>query len=368
MSRVSEHRVNGVGKPSSVVVTTEATSRDLSAVEGLLDKLVSGSFPSGLSLAVVDCDGPLFSAHGGLACRVGMSRPITAFTSYDLASLTKVVCSVTLTLVFAQRRMLDLEDPVRRWLPRFPRRDTTLLHLLTHTSGLVDHRRFFERLHRRESIEAAVLEEATGSAPVGEVLYSDLNFMLLGWALEACGGAGLDYLFTREVATPLEMLRTGFRPDPDEETAATELDGDQRLTPGLVWGHVHDGNAYALDEVAGHAGLFAPLDDLVVFVRHLLNPDGRVLSSAAVEAMRERRAGHDPDIRGLGWRLVPTEWGLWPEQTLWHTGFTGTSLLVSAPRGLGVILLTNAIHPRRRIKEQAEMRAAVHRLVSEAFA
>jgi len=271
---------------------------------------------------------------------------------------------VILALAFAGRGMLSFEDPVEEWLPRFPRSGTTLLHLLTHTSGLVEHP-FFERLRSRPAIEAAILEEATRSAPTREVLYSGLNLMLLGWVSEACGR--LDDLFASEVATPLGMTRTGFRPGPSEDTAVTELDGDQRLTPGLVWGKVHDGNAYALGGVAGHAGLFAPLGDLVSFTRHLLVPDGRVLTPEALEAMSARRAGRAPEVRGLGWRLAPEGWGAWPEDTLWNADFTGTSLLVWRPLGLGVILLTNAIHPRRRVKERAEMRAVVHRLVSEAF-
>ena len=85
-------------------------------------------------------------------------------------------------------------------------------------------------------------------------------------------------------------------------------------------------------------------------------------------AMTARRAATGDDVRGLGWRLAPQDWGHWPEATLWHTGFTGTSLLASRPLGLGVVLLTNAIHPVRRIGEQAEMRAVIHRCVSEAFA
>ena len=275
---------------------------------------------------------------------------------------------MTLTLVFAQRGLLTVEDRVDHWLAGFPRSDTTLAHLLTHTSGLVAHIPFFASLHGRQAIEAAVFAEAAGSVPSGEVLYSDLNFMLLGWALEACGGAPLDELFAAEVAGPLALSRTVFRPGPGEETAATELDGDQRLTPGLVWGEVHDGNAYALGGVAGHAGLFAPLDDLMEFARHLLAPDGRVLTPVAVDALATRRAGRALDVRGLGWRLAPEDWGRWPPATLWHTGFTGTSLLIARPLGLGVILLTNAIHPHRRIAEQAEMRATVHRYLSEAFA
>ncbi len=243
------------------------TPDGLPTLERTLAELVTRSFPSGFSLAVVDAGGTLVSAYGGEACRIGTARPITTRTSYDLASLTKVVCSVTLALVYAGRGMLTLDDPVVDWLPGFSRSDTTLLHLLTHTSGLVAHRPFFERLRGRAAIVEAVFEEAAGSAPTGEVLYSDLNFMLLGWVLEACGGAGLGELFATEVALPLGMNRTGFLPAQGEETAATELDGDQRLVPGLVWGEVHDGNAYALGGVAGHAGLFAPVADLAVFVQ-----------------------------------------------------------------------------------------------------
>ncbi len=354
------------GASNLLHVTAERGSHDFEALEETLRGLASSSFPSGFSLVVVDSDGPLFGAYGGLACRVGTVSPITASTLYDLASLTKVVCSVSLAAVFAERGLLSLGDPVARWLPQFPQSDTTLLHLMTHTSGLTDER-FFERMVGQRAIAQAIVERAAGSTPSGEVFYADTNFMLLGWVLEACGQASLDQLFTREVAAPLGMARTSFRPLLNAETAATELDGDQRLVPGLVWGEVHDGNAFALGGIAGHAGLFAPLEDLVTFTRHLLRPDGRVFGTDAVEAFATRRAGRSPDVRGLGWRLAPEGWGSWPEGTLWHTGFTGTSLLVSRELDLGVVLLTNAIHPNRRVEDQADVRALIHRRVREAL-
>lgn len=348
-------------------MTADRGAHDVTALKAMLQECVSGSSPTGLSIAVLDADGLLFSAYGGQACRVGTVLPVGPATSYDLASLTKVVCTVTLTVVLARSGLLSLEDPVEEWIPGFPHSGCTLTHLLTHTSGIVAHRPFFEHLNGRRAIAAAVIEEATKSEPSGEVLYSDLNFMLLGWVLEACARDRLDHLFADRVTTPLGMERTVFRPDAKEVTAATELDGDQRLTPGLVWGEVHDGNAYALGGVAGHAGLFAPLDDLVSVVRHFICPDGRVLTADALDEISKRRAGRALDVRGLGWRLEPEGWGNWPEDTLWHTGFTGTSLLVSRPLGLGVVLLTNAIHPHRRIQAQAEMRATIHRLVGQTF-
>lgn len=80
--------------------------------------------------------------------------------------------------------------------------------------------------------------------------------------------------------------------------------------------------------------------------------------------MSRWQAGAQPDVRGLGWRLEPIGWGDWPPGTYWHTGFTGTSLLVSPEVGVGVVLLTNAVHPTRALDRQAELRGRVHEAVA----
>ncbi|MGH9105253.1 MAG: serine hydrolase domain-containing protein, partial [Acidimicrobiales bacterium] len=153
-----------------------------------LASLVSGGYPPSVSLAVVRPEGVVLEAFGGFACVVGEMVATTAETSYDLASLTKVVATVTLSLVAQQRGGLCPDDAVRRWLPGFPQPHTTLGHLLTHTSGLVEHRPFYASEHGREAIEAAVYAEAAQARPGQAVRYSDLNFMLLGWVLEAYFG------------------------------------------------------------------------------------------------------------------------------------------------------------------------------------
>jgi CubicO group peptidase (beta-lactamase class C family) len=335
--------------------------------------LLSGGFPPSISLAVVGPEGVVLQAYGGWACladEVDAKAAATLETRYDLASLTKVVCTTTLVLMARQRGALALHDPVVRWLPRFPQPRTTLEHLLTHTSGLVDHVPFYATAVGRGPIEAALYAAASASVPGSPVRYSDLNFMLLGWVLEACLGRSLDEAFALEVAEPLGLHRTRFRPPPADRslTAATELHGDQRPAPGLVWGEVHDGNAFALGGVAGHAGLFAPLGDLARFVQALLAPEaGRLLSAESIALMSSRHAASAGDVRGIGWRLEPENWGPWPPGTIWHTGFTGTSLVVAPGRGAGVVLLTNSVHPRRRLDDQAVVRAEVHRLVAEAL-
>lgn len=346
-------------------------------VDEVRDALAAG-FPPSISLVVLDRDGVLLQAWGGTVVSLGEGSrgerasgegfATTCGTLYDLASLTKVVATTTLALTLVDEGRWRLDDRVASWLSGFPRGDVTLFHLLTHTSGLVAHRPFYLLGHDRRAIRRAVYEQAAeGSAPGASVLYSDLNFMLLGWAATRCTRRPLDRLFHDVVATPLSMHRTRFRPPARQRpgTAATERDGDQRTGPGLIWGEVHDGNAHALGGVAGHAGLFAPAGDLGRFVAALLAPNHPVLTPGSIAAMHRHQAGSQPDVRGLGWRLEPPDWGGWPATTYWHTGFTGTSLLVAPEAGIGVVLLTNAVHPTRQLERQAAFRAAVHAAIAD---
>lgn len=338
-----------------------------SLVDALHD-IISDGFPSSFNLSVVNHEGVLARSWGGYANREGEPIRATRATRYDIASLTKVVSTVTLALWLRESGRWDLSDAVSTWVPGCRRDDLTLWHLVTHTSGLIAHRPFFELGRNPRAIRAAVYAEARRGGDTGEVLYSDLNFMLLGWAVERCARRNLSQLFRDEVAIPLGLVTTGYRPRVYERpsTAATELNGDQRLEPTLVWGEVHDGNAWALGGVAGHAGLFSTGDDLGRFVTALLNHrEHPVLNESSIDFMTSHHAGATPDVRAIGWRLEPIEWGAWPEGSYWHTGFTGTSLLVSPAADLGVVLLTNAVHPKRQLDRQTEVRSKIHRIIAE---
>ena len=332
--------------------------------------MTEADFPAGFNLTVATKTATLFRAWGGFANALEPVIATQSNTIYDLASLSKVVSTTTIALWLAQTRQWRLTDPVSVWLPDFPRRDLTLYELLTHTSGLIPHRPFFHLGRDPRGIRRAVYAEAKTGGPTGDVLYSDLNFMVLGWAIERCTHQSLERLFQQVVAEPLAMSETRYRPSHRRQgrIAATERNGDQRLTKELVWGEVHDGNAWALGGVAGHAGLFSTGDDLTRFVQSLLGARGhRVLSATSIASISRTPVGTQPDVRGLGWRLDPAAWGPWPADTLWHTGFTGTSLLVAPSANLAVVLLTNAIHPKRQLDRHEAMRASLHSIVAKSL-
>lgn len=134
--------------------------------------------------------------------------------------------------------------------------------------------------------------------------------------------------------------------------AATEY--QPSIERGLVWGSVHDENAWALDGIAGQAGIFSSAEDLMVLGEMMLNKGtyaGKtILSEQAYELMNKNWNGDflDQD-QGLGWELNQ-DWymgDLAESNTMGHTGYTGTSIVVSPNKNTIVILLTNRVHPTR---------------------
>ena len=354
------------------------------AVSAVLTRWLASGFPPGAAMQVCTSAGSPYAAAGGWAKLTdeaarehtvatdegGRETPVPADadTLFDIASLTKVVATLPLVLLLFQRGRWSIDDPVARWLPGAPRSPVTISDCLLHVAGLVPHRPYYAACANPAEIRRAVIAELA-DAVQGQVSYSDLGFMLLGWAVEECAGEPLEELADREVFGPLGMTSTGYRPRaPLRRIAATEADDIQRPGPGLVWGSVHDENAFALGGVSGHAGLFGTAGDLGRFAGALLTPDRHpVLSAETIGLITARQAGARDEARVLGWRLRPDAWGNWPDGTIWHTGFTGTSMLIAPALDVAVVLLSNAVHPVRRPDQIGTFRSQVHRAVRHAL-
>ncbi len=108
-----------------------------------------------------------------------------------------------------------------------------------------------------------------------------------------------------------------------------------------------------------------PLSDLVTSV--VLEPLGMSATGYLPKAPLRKIAARQTDLGGeprvLGWRVRPDAWGSWPADTMWHTGFTGTSLLIAPTFDLAMILRTNAVHPVRRLADTLAMRSSIHQAV-----
>src|SRR3954465_14366277 len=131
----------------------------------------SRAFP-GASVCVAAKDGLLGSGAVGRFEYSSQSPEGTSATSFDLASLTKVMATTTAAMLLFERGKMRLDEPVVNVVPEFRGEDhrreaVTYRMLLAHSSGLPGHRRFFETTRDRESllnlIYATPLEATPGS-------------------------------------------------------------------------------------------------------------------------------------------------------------------------------------------------------------
>ena len=304
-------------------------------------------------------------------------------TMYDLASLTKVVVTTTLTAKLAEGDFpvpLDVDSRVERYLPEWRsgpqpewRHEVTVRHLLTHTSGLPAFKEYWRTSKSKQDTLEKIFAEPLEYEPGKKEVYSDLGIILMAEIIQRLTGRSLDDLAKNCIFAPLGMNDTMFLPPKKiwPQIAPTEFDAQFRKR--LVQGQVHDENAFAMGGVSGHAGLFSTARDLSAFCQMLLNggiyAHHRILERATIQQFTtpQQLSG---GTRTLGW-AVPTEGGssghYFSPHGFGHTGFAGTSMWIDPDRQLFVVLLTNRVHPTRENHKIMEVRPALHDAVMQAL-
>ena len=318
----------------------------------------------------------------------GAASKVVYSTIYDAASLTKPVVTTSLIAMLVEAGQIRLDAPVERYLPGWTapsgraaspetenkhRAKVTIRHLLTHTSGLPAHQNYFETLRTRHDIVAKALSEPLIYEPATQSVYSDIGFILLGEIIERLTGAPLDHLAHERIFAPLGMVDTGFNPARPLLKRIAPSENDAIFRKRLLHGEVHDENAWVMEGVAGHAGMFSTAGDLAVFCQMLLNggiyAHQRLLRRQTV-AEFTAPSPLTANARTLGWN-VPTPNSSsgrhFSPNSFGHTGFTGTSIWIDPQRQLFVVLLTNRVNPTRDNEKIQQVRPALHDAVVEAL-
>jgi CubicO group peptidase (beta-lactamase class C family) len=285
------------------------------------------------------------------------AEPTADSTLWDLASLTKVVGTMPAVLRLVEAGRVDLDAPVSRYLPRFggtvDKEKVTVRQLLNHTSGLPSYVEFFRLTRIRDSAIALLYRTPLRRPPGTTMVYSDLNFLLLGLLVESVTGEPLDQVVLRDVLAPAGMAQSRYEVPP-HLARVTAPSGQFRGKP--VCCRVYDQNAARMGGAAGHAGLFSTGDDLARYARLWLNEgvlDGRRVFDPAV-VRRFLTPDSASATRLLGWerpdpgRRDDSAYGrLLSPRAYGHTGWTGTLLWIDPARDLFLILLCNRSHGPR---------------------
>lgn len=300
------------------------------AFPALEQAIASGRIPGGV-LGVIDRDGNRATRAIGSAQTVPTSRPMTEDTWFDLASISKVAFTTERILALAEAGTIDLDAPLTTILPDYRHynldnweRKITFRQCLGHQTPFPAVFPLYTYGRDPDLLRTFLLQH---EFPAGPAVYSDINFILLGFALERIHGKWL-----REQDPGPAFA---WSADP-QNAAATELCYWRHR---VLVGEVHDDNCSAL-EGAGNAGLFGTVHSMLDFAGNKLTNAG---PNALIRTPLSARRTH-------GWERPYDGWSGGDNctaETIGHTGFTGTGIWIDFARGHAWTLLTNRVHPTR---------------------
>jgi CubicO group peptidase (beta-lactamase class C family) len=368
---------------TSTLVTASPTSVGMDrTLTARLDSVMTAALADGLAPGAVLAVGRYgrlahMKSYGFTDYRPGAPQTDVR-TIYDVASLTKVVVTTTAAMMLEEQGRLRLDDLVATYLPEFAdgeaaKASITIRMLLTHRGGLEAYAPLHLEARGREQFLRAITERPLKAAPGTETIYSDWDMVLLQLVIERITGQPLDVFASERIFEPLGFRETMFRPDTTNaglrhRIAPTAVD---TMRGGLLWGVVHDPNAWAIGGVSGHAGLFSSARDLASFAQMMLNGgtyDGvRLLRPATIARWTVPQSAGSS--RALGWDTPATESSAgdyFSPRSFGHTGFTGPMMWIDPERGLFIVLVTNRVNSRGVSQLHTTVRRSISDVVQAA--
>ncbi len=335
----------------------------------LAEHIQAGDFPSAVYL-VAQRGEAVFADALGQSVVTPYRIDTQLNTIYDLASLTKPLITGMLCARRIEAGELTPDSSVSHYLPEFDRPDKhmiTVRELLTHTSGLPAWRPLYILAEGEpERTPGVIANLDLEYKPGTQVIYSDLGFITLGFLLERMTGQRFAEIARHEIFQRLNLQRTFFNPEAALQTGIAacetgnvyEQNTSNEMKAGeyhnwrqaVIWGEVHDGNAYFLGGSAGHAGLFSTARETLDLADQFLAGQTILLKPETCSLFRTDMTVGLEEARSIGWQLAATKDSTagpdLPPDSFGHTGFTGTSCWLDPRQERVFILLTNRTHAR----------------------
>lgn len=318
----------------------------------------------------------------GLRQEIGCASPkvMNESTSFDVASLTKILFTTNLYMRMVDEKAVQLNDAVSHYVPAWKTSDKGEIRihdLLTHRSGLEPWRPLYISCEGKESARHFIARNPLKAKLDEQRIYSDLGFIALGEIAEKIFSANIDEIFQNKIKSPLNLESTQFVKPVDQENVAATSIGDrfektmvetdipyvlpEKVEDFTNWrskvlvGEINDGNAFhVFNGISSHAGLFSTAKDLLNMCDTYLKSfrDTGFFHSSTIRQFVQ--GGLDP-MQGLGFRNweVKTKFG---EKTIFgHTGFTGVAMGFIPDLDFAAVMLTNRLHTKSEPPKTEEL-------------
>ena len=280
------------------------------------------------------------------------------YSFFDLASMTKAILTADYFVRHSNLRVKKVSD----FLPWLKKSNVRISDLLNHSSGLRAHIKFFDVLkdlptdERLIGIKKILRDELPKEKPRSKPLYSDLDFILLGFVIEELEGCDLENYFEREnEISGLHFNSLSFK-GKKNNYAPTEVCPWREK---YLVGEVLDGNTHFMGGVAAHAGLFGSLDSVLDY--------GKKLRSQYKKNPKLFKAKNKEWASGF---MVPsgrttTAGKYFSKKSIGHLGFTGTSFWYDPEKDLLIVVLSNRTYPDRENSDFNKFRPMIQNIVYE---
>ena len=319
-----------------------------------------------------------WTSYRGWIDDTSMQLPVDQSTFFDLASLTKPLVTVLCLLCLVKDKKIRWEDCLDDLLPMDvpdDKKKIRLIDLVCHTSGLAAHRPYYEKRNPStgkidiSTVVSLILQEKLENYPGRIYVYSDLDYLLLGYLVEHHSGMDLARFWREKIAYPLKVEESFYlmgEEQKETQKASFAVTGKCSWTGSTLAGLVHDDNCRALGRISGHAGLFGTLNGVLELCESiLLNYQGK---EDHMSFRREDLLYLLKEREGQQWACgfdVPT--GEKPscghsfsKKTIGHLGFTGTSFWIDLINAKIAVVLTNRVIYGNDNKTIKELRPRLH--------
>ncbi len=326
---------------------------------------------------------------------------------YDVASITKSAATTLAVMKLYEQKKINLNEPLSKhlkWLEGSNKADIVIKDLLLHQAGLKAWIPFYKTIQnlddaisntrdRKHYIQIAdnmylhhtyidTIKKMIAESPINskkEYLYSDLDFILLGWIVESVTNTTLNDFVHCEIYAPLGIHQTTFLPlQSIEKKNIVPSNYDSYFRRQKLQGYVHDPASAMFGGVAGHAGLFSDVNGLAIIHQMLMNYGTyggvRILDSSTVELFTSKQS--NISRRGLGFDKHDTDANKKSPctdraslRTFGHQGFTGTCIWSDPEYGLTYIFLSNRTFPDDTNSKinTLDIRGKIHDVLYEAL-
>jgi len=323
--------------------TTPLTSDpDFAEIDAFVRGEIADSRIPGMALAIVHDGAVVHVAGYGSTSQDG--RAVTAQTPFVIGSVSKSFTSLAV-MQLVDARKVDLDAPVRRYLPEFRIDDVsaseriTVRHLLTHASGISTAAGTSGLAGPVTTLAAQVANLASVrpiAAPGASIAYSNANYLVLGRLIEVVSGLSYAEYMRTKVFVPLDMRHT---------TMSLEQAQSDGLSAAhqLYFGYPIERAPFFRPDFAPAGWIVSTAEDMGHYLVAQLN-GASIVSAASLDAMHRGSVdypGPAPQQYGFGWIEGPRN-GV--PSAVWHDGssYDMHSMVEIVPdRGWAVALLTN---------------------------